>query len=310
MKTIEGSVGSRRDGPISNPLLHGVLAFVLWGCFPVYYKVVQAASPTEILAHRVIWSASMLLGFLLLTRRIHVLRRTLADAKLRAGLALTAVIIASNWLVFIWAVNHGHVLEASLGYFICPLINCLFGYLFYAERLAPMQKLALVFAAAGVSIPLFTLAGIPWISLYLALSFASYGSLRKKFQADPIASLCLETVILSPLALLWLLWLAAEGHLAFASLGFAFSVYLMLSGLVTALPLVLFTSAANRIPLTTIGFLQYIAPSLQFLLALFAFGEAFVLGDALSFACIWIGLVIYSVDQIRRGTAFRAPRGT
>lgn len=291
-----------------SPFLHGVAAFVLWGGFPAYYKLVQAATPEEILAHRIIWSAAMLLGFLFFTGRFGVLKGTLGDPTIRRGLLLTAVIIASNWLVFIWAVNHGHTLEASLGYFICPLINCLFGYLFYGERLRRMQKFALALAGVGVCIPLLSLGRIPWISLFLAVSFASYGTLRKKFQADPIAGLCMETMILAPFALLWLLWLTFDGRIAFGSLGISFSIFLVMAGVVTSLPLVLFASAANRIPLTAIGFLQYIAPSLQFLLAVFGFGEAFTTNDALTFACIWIGLLVYSVDQVRRGAGARQSR--
>lgn len=298
---------SREPPLLHSPFVHGVLAFVLWGCFPAYFKLVQEASPAEILSHRVIWSAAMLLCFLFLTRRVHVLRASLLDRRLRLGLLLTSVIIAVNWLVFIWAVNNQHALQASLGYFICPLINCLFGYLFYGERLRPLQKFALLFAIVGVSIPLLALGRIPWISLFLAVSFALYGTLRKRIQADPIAGLCVETMMLAPFALLWLAWLAAGGHIAFVSLGPVFSAYLVLAGIVTSLPLVLFASAANRIPLTAVGFLQYIAPSLQFLLAVFAFGEEFALHDALSFACIWTGLVIYSADQLRRGGALRRP---
>lgn len=291
---------------MNTPFLHGVLAFTLWGCFPVYFKLVQEASADEILAHRVIWSALMLLGFLYATRRWAVLKATLASSRLRRGLLLTSLIIAFNWLVFIWAVNNQHALQASLGYFICPLINCLFGYLFYGERMTPLQKFALVFAIAGVSVPLLALGRIPWISLCLAVSFALYGTLRKKYQADPIAGLCVETLVLVPAAAVWLAWLAAAGQITFGALGPAFSFYLMMAGLVTALPLVLFASAANQIPLMAIGFLQYIAPSLQFLLAVFAFGELFTAGDAFSFTLIWTGLLIYSIDQARRRSRRRA----
>lgn len=305
VKTSEVSAEPGRTGSLHSPLLHGVLAFVLWGCFPVYFKIVQAASPDEILSHRVIWSAVMLLALLFLTRRLHVLRLTFSDSRRRSGLALTSLLIAMNWLVFIWAVNHRHALEASLGYFICPLLNCLFGYLFYGERLRALQKVALSFAVAGVSIPLLSFDRIPWISLFLAASFALYGTLRKKIQADPIAGLCVETLILAPLALAWLIWLALAGQIAFVSLGPSFSAWLVMAGVVTSMPLVLFASAANRIPLTTVGFLQYIAPSLQFLLAVFAFGEPFTFNDALTFTCIWTGLLIYSVDQVRQGATVR-----
>jgi len=291
---------------MQNPFLHGVLAFTLWGLFPVYFKLVQAASPDEILAHRVIWSALMLVGFLYVFRRLGVLGATFASRRLRRGLLLTSLVIAVNWLIFIWAVNNQHALEASLGYFICPLINCLFGYLFFGERLSPLQKFALVFAIAGVSIPLLSLGRVPWISLSLAVSFALYGTLRKRYQADPIAGLCVETMILAPVALAWLAWLAAAGQITFAADGPVFSAYLVLAGLITSLPLVLFASAANHIPLTAVGFLQYIAPSLQFLLAVFAFDEPFVANDALTFALIWTGLAIYSADQFRRSAAARA----
>lgn len=245
----------------------------------------------------------ILLGFLLFVNRVGVLKATFSEQRVVRGLLLTSLIIAFNWLVYIWAVNNQYTLQASLGYFICPLINCLFGFLFYGERLKPLQKYALLFAIVGVSIPVLALGRIPWISLSLAVSFASYGSLRKKFQADPVAGLCVETLILVPAALIWLFWLAAENQIAFVSSGPVFSSYLILAGIVTSLPLVLFASAANHVPLMTIGFLQYIAPSIQFLLAVFAFGEDFSINDAVSFACIWTGLLIYSYDQVRRGTA-------
>jgi len=291
---------------LNNPFFHGVLAFTLWGSFPVYFKLVQDATPDEILCHRIIWSVVILVAFLYAAGRLSTLRFTLTDNRLRVGLALTSLIIGLNWLVFIWAVNNQHALQASLGYFICPLISCLFGYLFYGERMTGLQRFALIFAIAGVSVPLIALGRIPWISLCLAVSFATYGSLRKKYQADPIAGLSVEALFLAPFAGLWLLWLASQGNIAFGSFGPAFSGYLMLAGLVTALPLVLFASAANHIPLTAIGFLQYIAPSLQFLLAVFAFGEAFTANDAVSFALIWTGLLIYSYDQVRRGATARA----
>jgi len=293
---------------MNNPFLHGVLAFTLWGCFPVYFKLVQDASSGEILSHRIIWSAAMLLAILYFAGRLLVLRATLASSRLRTGLALTSLIIAFNWLLFIWAVNSDHALQASLGYFICPLINCLFGYLFYGERLNRRQQTALGFAVAGVSVPLLSLGRVPWISLCLAVSFALYGMLRKRCQADPIAGLCVETLILAPAALAWLAWLASRGDLVFASSGPAFSAYLVLAGVVTSLPLVLFASAANHIPLSSVGFLQYIAPSLQFLLAVFAFGEAFTPADAVSFALIWTGLGVYSFDQLQRARRDRARR--
>jgi len=285
---------------MNNPFLHGVLAFTLWGSFPLYFKLVQDASADEILAHRIVWTVAILVAYLFATGHLRVLRETLFSARLRGGLLLTSLIIAVNWLVFIWAVNNQHALQASLGYFICPLINCLFGFLFYGERLRRPQMVAVGFAVAGVSVPLLALGRIPWISLCLALSFAAYGGLRKRYQADPIAGLCVEALFLAPFAGLWLLWLAASGDLAFISAGPVFSFYLMLAGVVTALPLALFASAANHIPLTAIGFLQYVAPSLQFLLAVFVFGEAFTRNDGISFALIWAGLLIYSYDQAQR----------
>lgn len=289
-----------------SPFLHGVLAFTLWGLFPVYFKLVQAASPDEILAHRIIWSALVLGGVLYVSRRLPVFWGTLASVRLRLGLLLSSLIIALNWLIFVWAVNNQHALQASLGYFICPLLNCLFGYLFYGERLNRWQQTALGFAIVGVAVPLLALGRIPWVSLSLALSFSVYGTLRKKIQADPIAGLCVETVFLFPPALAWLAWLAVQGDIAFAALGPTLSLALAMSGVVTSLPLVLFASAANRIPLTALGFLQYITPSMQFVLAVFAFGEAFAYHDALSFAFIWSGLALYSLDQLRRSRSARA----
>lgn len=270
-------------------------AYVLWGLVPIFFKQLAAVPALEIIAHRVLWSL-LFVALLLGARRQlgaawHAARnpRTLA----RAGAA--ALLVMTNWFVFVWAVNDGRVLETSLGYFVTPLVSIALGVAVLHERLRPRQWVAIALAAVGVAIEGWRIGGLPWVSLVLAATFGSYGLLRKQLPVDAAGGLLLETACAAPFAALYLLWLGGSG-----SFGAAVSTDLLLiaSGVVTAVPLLLFAIGARRLPLTTMGFLQYVAPSITFLLAIFLYGEPMDLARLAAFAAIWLGLALYSADML------------
>jgi chloramphenicol-sensitive protein RarD len=283
-------------------LLLGLGAYSLWGVLPLYFKAIEGVAATEIVAHRILWSLVFLGALVTLWRRWGAIRTALKAPKLLATLALTAALIAVNWLVYIWAVLNGHVLAGSLGYYLNPLVNVLLGVFLLKERLTRAQAFAVALAAAGVAALAWGAAEGLWISLTLAASFALYGFLRKVAPVDALEGLSIETAILSPIALVYVLWLQQQdasgfGHAAGTDL------LLILGGAVTAIPLLLFTAAAKRLPYSTLGFLQYIAPSLQFLLAVLVFGEAFTTAHAICFGAIWTALFVFAWEGVRTGRA-------
>ena len=285
----------------------GLAAYAIWGFMPLYFKLLASVQPTEIVAHRIIWSL-LLLGLLAtLWRRWGAIRAALATGKVLTTLIVTACLIAVNWLVYIYAIVSGHVLEGSLGYYLNPLVNVLFGVLLLKERLTRAQVFACLLAGAGVAVMAAGAGSGLWISLTLALSFASYGFLRKVAPVDALEGLWVETLILAPLSLVWVLYLMGQGTAGFGHQAWSIDLFLILGGAVTALPLLLFTAAAKRLPYSTLGFLQYIAPSLQFLLAVLVFHEPFGQVQALCFAAIWVALAIFSVEAIRTARARVAP---
>lgn len=260
----------------------------------MYFRALKGVAPLEIAAHRALWSLVLLAGIVVVARRGPALRTLLGHRRQLGVLVATTLLVSGNWLLFIWAVNEGRLLEASLGYFINPLVNVLLGVVFLGERLRRAQQVAVALAAAGVSVMIFTLGHLPWISLTLAASFGAYGLLRKRFAIDPVVGLMVETGLLTPFALAFLAWKAAEGT------GAGVSWLLVASGVVTAVPLILFTEGAARLKLSTLGLMQYLAPTGQFLIAVFAFGEPFTATHAVTFGCIWASLALYSADALRR----------
>ncbi len=286
--------------PAATGSLYALLAYGSWGLLPLYWKALGGVEAPTILAHRVLWS----LGFLAL---LLMMRRTPAtlplDRRALRLLLVSGLLIGGNWLIYIWAVNAGRVLETSLGYFINPLVNVLLGRLFLGERLRPRQRLAVALAALGVAGLAVGAEGVPWVALSLALSFGFYGLLRKLRPVDPLAGLAVETGLMAPLALAWL-------FLAPAPVGDtgADAALLAGAGIVTALPLIWFAAAAARLRLTTLGFFQYMAPSLHFLLAVFAFGEPVLPVHAFTFGCIWLALALYAQDGWTVARAERAAR--
>jgi chloramphenicol-sensitive protein RarD len=278
-------------------LLLGLGAYGLWGVMPLYFKILDRVPSTELVAHRALWSLVIVALLLSLTRRWSHLRAALRQPKLMLALAGATVLIGGNWLIFIWAVMNGHVLEASLGYFLNPLVNVLMGVLLLRERLSRPQIVAVVLAAAGVLIRAVGADEGLWISLTLAFSFALYGFVRKVAPAEPIEGLAVETGLMTPVALAWLVWLHTHGS---GSLGTdrITDLLLMFTGVVTAVPLLLFTAAARRLAFSTLGILQYVAPSLQFLIGI-ALGERLGALHLTSFALIWVALVIFAAAGIR-----------
>ncbi|WP_217495435.1 EamA family transporter RarD [Halofilum ochraceum] len=271
-------------------------SFGLWGLFPLYFKAVSSVPAPEVLAHRVVWSVVFVGVLLLLVRQWGTVGAILADRRRRYRLIASSLLISANWLIFIWAVAHDRVLEASLGYFITPLVSVLLGRVVLGERLFRVQWLAVGLAAVGVTWMLVGVGVVPWVALGLAATFGSYGLVRKLADVPAIPGLFVETLIVGPPALAYLLWLGLEGAGEFGARGVGFDGLLIAAGLVTATPLILFAQATRRLRLASVGLFQYIVPTMQMLLAVFAFGEVFTPQHAITFGCIWIGLALYSAS--------------
>lgn len=276
--------------------LLGLTAYVIWGLFPLYFKALASIPALEIVVHRVLWSA-LGAGILLLLWKHPGWWRELRDNPQRLGvLTLSGLLIAANWLIYVWAVNNAHMVEASLGYYINPLINVLLGMLLLGERLRRLQWLAVALAAIGVAQQVWQLGSLPWVSLLLAVSFAFYGLLRKRAPVAALPGLAVETWLLLPLALGWL-WLHPDASVSQAGFWSSSQAWwLAMAGPVTVLPLLCFNAAARHLPYATLGFLQYLAPTLVLLQAVFFFGEALEPARLLAFGCIWAALVVYSLD--------------
>jgi chloramphenicol-sensitive protein RarD len=278
-------------------------AFTIWGLFPVYLHPLRDVAATQVIAHRVTWSCMFIFTWLALRGELGRVSATLARPALVARLALTAVLISCNWLVYVWSVTHGHIVESSLGYYINPLLNVVLGIFVLRERLNPLQWLAVSLAGLAVAY-LTVLAGRPpWIALALALSFSLYGLVRKVISVDALPGLATETLILLPLAAAYLAWCQADGTGALTGHGWWMTALLVGSGLVTAVPLFLFAYGARALPYSTVGVLQYIGPSLQLVCGVLFFHESFGPAVAAGFALLWTGLLIYAADGVWRARA-------
>ena len=275
-------------------------AFLIWGLSPAFWKLLVSVPAGQLLAHRVIWAAVLLLGFLSLQRRLGEPRQALASRRTVVSLAVTTLLISSNWLTYIWAILTERITQASLGYYINPLVTVLLGMLFLDERLNRAQWVSVLLAAIGVAVMVLTQGTLPWIALVLALTFGFYSLLRKRVKTHPVPGLCIETGLLTPLAATYLLAAEINDQGSFTHSGLTIDILLVLSGLITALPLVLFTYGARRLPLSTVGILQYSAPTLQFLLAVVVYREPFTGAHLLAFVFIWTALAIFTVDLRRR----------
>ncbi|HDY7461103.1 TPA: EamA family transporter RarD [Vibrio vulnificus] len=274
-------------------------AYTMWGIAPIYFKSLAAVSPLEILSHRVVWSFFLLAALLHFGRHWRTVRDVLTSKSKMLYLVTTAILVGANWLIFIWAVNANHMLDASLGYYINPLINVLLGMLFLGERLRKLQWFAVTLAACGVLVQLVVFGSVPIVAIALAFSFGFYGLLRKKVSVDAQTGLFIETLVMLPAAAIYLLFIADTPTSNMLANPSQLNLLLIAAGVVTTLPLLCFTGAATRLKLSTLGFFQYIGPSLMFLLAVLIYGEAFTSDKALTFAFIWGALVVFSFDGLR-----------
>jgi chloramphenicol-sensitive protein RarD len=296
MKIREGGQPHSFPAGAGIGLLYGLCAYLVWGFFPFYFKAFGTVPPFQIVCHRIAWSFVFLILLSFRPGRWHDIRLAITNPLALLTLVTSAILIATNWLVFIVAVGRGEVLQSSLGYFITPFVSVLLGLIFLKERLRRLQKVSLLLAAAGVISLAVRFGSIPWTALILAITFGSYGLLRKVVKTDALTGLTGETILLAPLAGAYLLYAAWRGDGVFLMEGGQLDLLLMSAGVVTAVPLLLFAAAARRLKLATIGFLQYITPTMHFLLAVAVYGEPFSSAQLTSFLCIWAGLIFYSWD--------------
>ncbi len=273
-------------------LFCGLGAYAAWGVLPIYFKALAAISPILIVAHRIVWSLVALAVLVTLLKGWPAVRAAARNRKVLATLALTAMLIAVNWLIYVYAINSGHVLAGSLGYYLNPLANILLGRFFLGEHLLKRQWAAVAIAAAGVAVLATGALDTLWLSLMLCFSFATYGLLRKQVAVDSISGLTVETIILAPIAIIYLLFEVNRGSAIFGQSGSEVAL-LIGAGIISTTPLLLFTEAARRLPYATVGMLQFIAPTVQFLLAVLFYGEQFTRTHAVAFAAIWIAVALY-----------------
>ncbi|CAI2002478.1 EamA family transporter RarD [Serratia proteamaculans] len=279
-------------------IFFALAAYFIWGIAPAYFKLIQQVPADEILTHRVIWSFFFMLALISLGRNWPKVRAACRDRKRLLLLAVTAVLIGGNWLLFIWAVNNHHMLEASLGYFINPLVNVLLGMLFLGERFRRMQWLAVALAFAGVLIQLWQFGSLPIIGLGLAFSFAFYGLLRKKIAIDAQTGMLIETLWLLPVAAAYLFLFADSPTSHLGANAWSLNLLLVAAGIVTTIPLLFFTAAATRLRLSTLGFFQYLGPTLMFLLAVTFYGETIGQDKLVTFGFIWAALLLFILDAL------------
>jgi len=291
---------------IANPnsshsgFINAFSAYLLWGFAPIYFKLLTEINAGEILMHRIIWSSLFLLLMVVIMKKSTLLFSTLRQPKIMANLLLSASFLAVNWFLFIWAVNNDHLLDASLGYYINPLFNVILGMVFFHERLRKYQLIAVVLAAIGVLIQLITLGSLPLISLGLASSFAIYGLLRKKMHVDSFVGLLVESLLMLPIALAYWLFFVDSSTSNMSLNASSLNFTLIMAGLVTTAPLLCFTAAAKRLNLSTLGFFQYLGPSIMFLLATFYYQEQIKSAELVTFIFIWAALALYSFDSLKK----------
>ncbi|MBE3671099.1 EamA family transporter [Vibrio navarrensis] len=286
-------------------VLLAIGAYTMWGIAPIYFKSISSVSALEILSHRVVWSFFLLAALLHFGRNWRAVSAVITNKSKMLYLVSTAILVGLNWLIFIWAVNANHMLDASLGYYINPLFNVLLGMIFLGERLRKLQWLAVALAACGVLVQLVMFGSVPIVAIALAMSFGVYGLLRKKVSVDAQTGLFIETLVMLPAAAIYLLFIASTSTSNLLDNPASLNILLVAAGVVTTLPLLCFTGAATRLKLSTLGFFQYIGPSLMFLLAVLIYGEAFTSDKAITFAFIWGALVLFSFDGLRNNRNVR-----
>ncbi len=281
-------------------IIAAACAYILWGILPVYWKLLQDVPAYEILCHRMSWSLIFTIAMIVLVKRQTVLMAAIKDVKTVLTFAATGLFLAVNWFLYIWAVNAGFIIEASLGYFINPLLNVLLGMIFFKERMRPVQWVALVFAAAGVVYLTLFYGRFPWVALVLASSFATYGLLHKKSSLAALDGLCIETGVLFIPAAVVLAGLYFSGGGAFGHISPTVSLLLVGTGIITSIPLLLFGYAAHNIPLSTLGLLQYLAPTINLLLGIYIYNEEFPVQRMIGFVLIWSALALFLAENLLR----------
>lgn len=295
-KELRNQPSDVRDGVIA-----GLAAYLMWGILPVYFKIVGSVDPLEVLAHRVIWAVPFGAVILFARRQWPEVKRALTHPSMRGWLSLSALFIALNWFVYIWAIQDERIFETSLGYYISPLINMLVGVVFFGERLRRFQLLAVVLATIGVIVLTVSGGQVPLIALFLAISFTVYAVIRKKVVIGGMPGLFVETLLLVPIALAWFFYIKSSGQAVFGAGDSSLTFWLIMAGPVTALPLLCFAVAARRLPLTMIGFMQFLAPTIQFFMGVY-YREQLTTAHLICFGFIWVAVVVFSFDAIMSGT--------
>ncbi len=296
--------GKSTDADVRSGVAIGLLAYTMWGVFPVYFKLIEAVAPLEVLTHRIIWAVPF--GALIIAARSQwrEVRSALVDRSTLAWLALAALSISANWLIYIWAIQNERIFETSLGYYINPLMFVAVGALALGERLRRLQSVAVGLAAGGVLFLTVSGGAFPWVALSLGALFTVYGVIRKQIAIGAMPGLFIETLMLLPFAAAWLIAMIAQGTASLTSGDTGLALLLVAGGPITVLPLLFFAVSARRLSLTTVGFMQFLAPSLQFLLAMY-YGEPLTLARAVCFVCIWTAVITFSYDALRQGRAKR-----
>lgn len=279
-------------------LVLGALAYTLWGTFPLYWTLLEPGGAVEILAHRIVWSLGTMLLILVLWRRVPQLKALLRDRRRVLIISVAAVVISVNWGAYIWGVNNGRVVETSLGYFINPLVTVLMGVLILGERLRRLQWVAMGIAFVAVAVLTLDYGRPPWVALVLAFSFGTYGLAKKQAAVDAVESITLETLVLAPVAGAYVVWLMSTGQSNFASHGLGHALLFTTTGIITAIPLMLFGAAAIRVSMVSLGLLQYLAPTIQFALGILVFHEDMPASRWIGFGLVWVALVLFTVETV------------
>ena len=300
-----GRKGIRMNHARRTGMMAALSTYLIWGVLPLYWNLLARAEANEILAHRIIWSFVFMVVVLMVTKRWQSFkedcRALWQDKKRGAILLLAAFTISLNWLTYIWAVNHGHVIDTSIGYYINPLMSVLFGIVFFRERISGLKKISLLLAAIGIVLMTYQLGKLPWVAVALAVSFSVYGALKKQLHLNPFSSITLETLLMVPFAVpyIGILMMSPANHFSLATPDLA--LYLMGTGVVTAVPLVLFSYGANLLPLNVLGFFQYISPTIGLLLGIFFFHETFGMAQISALGFVWVAIVLFTVAESLRG---------
>lgn len=279
-------------------ILSGIAAYAMWGFFPIYWKLLHDVPAVQLLGHRIGWSFLLLMAFIVVTKQWKDFRTAAFNAKVLGIYAVAGVLLSINWLIYVWGVNAGFIVETSLGYFINPLLSVLFGVFFLREKLRPVQWVPVVLAAIGVTYLTITYGRLPWIALSLAVSFGLYGLVKKLSPLGSVYGLTLETGIVFPIALIYLIFVQVNGTGEFLHDGLTVDLLLIGGGIVTTIPLLMFASAAKQIPLNMIGVLQYFAPTIQFLIGVFLYKEPFDTTRFIGFGIVWLALIVFWVENI------------